>query len=139
VLTFCFIQCVIGLNVFEIVMLTGLLKHLTDRDIVSKVQYGVRIKLQTDSATYQLTNEMPNVYKSSLTNRYHRTVLYNQNGNITTSSCAKTEHVVLQGSVLGPLVFIIPTHQQSPVQSSRFQSSPDQTDKDYSSNSVATF
>jgi len=132
VLTFCFIDCFIGLNIFEIVIQNGLLKRQTDHDIVSKEQYGVRIKLKTDSATYQLTSEILNVYKSSLTKRYQRTVLYNQKGNITTSTWAKTEHVVLQCSVLGPLVFLIPTHQQSPVQSRPIS-------QRCSSNSVATF
>jgi hypothetical protein len=62
VLKFCFIHCVIGLNIFEIVIQNGLLKRLTDHDIVSKEQYGVRIKLKTDNATYQLTSKILNVF-----------------------------------------------------------------------------
>jgi len=43
-------------NIFEKVMQTSLLKHLTDHNILSKEQYGFRTKLKTDNATYQLTN-----------------------------------------------------------------------------------
>jgi len=45
---------------FEKVMQTRLLKHMTDHDILSKEQYGFRTKLKTDNATYQLTNEILN-------------------------------------------------------------------------------
>ena len=125
------------------------MKHLTDHNILSKEQYGSRTKLNTDNATYQLTNEIKNalnnnfligsifsdlgkafdcvnhkillsklefygitgnhhkLYKSYLTNRYQRTLLYNENGNITTSAWAKSEHGVPQGSVSVPLLFLI--------------------------------
>jgi len=120
-------------------MQTRLLKHLTVHNILSKEQYGLRTKLNTDDATYQLTNEILNalnnnlliggifcdlekafdcvnnkiqlsklefyhitgnhyeLYKSYLTNRYQRTLLYNENGNITTSTWTKIEHGVPQG------------------------------------------
>jgi len=131
-------------------MQTGLLKHLTDHNILCKEQHGFRTKLKTDNATYQLTNKIPNalnnnlliggifcglekafdcvnhkillsklefyditgkhykLYKSYLTNRYKKkTLLYNENGYITTSAWAKIEHVVPQGLVLGPLLFLM--------------------------------
>jgi hypothetical protein len=47
-------------------METGLLKHLTDHDILSKEQYGSRIKLKTDNVTYQLTNAILNVLNNNL-------------------------------------------------------------------------
>jgi len=34
-------------------MQTGLLKHLTDHDILSMKQYGFRTKLKAGNATYQ--------------------------------------------------------------------------------------
>jgi len=39
--------------------------------------------------------------------RYQRTLLYNENGNITPSTWSKVEHGVPQGSVLGTLLFLI--------------------------------
>ena len=51
---------------FEKVMQTGLLKHLTDHNTLSKEQNGFRTKLKTDHATYQLTNEIPNALNNNL-------------------------------------------------------------------------
>jgi len=39
--------------------------------------------------------------------RYQRTLLYNGNGNITTSAWSKVKHVVPQCLALGPLLFFI--------------------------------
>jgi hypothetical protein len=56
---------------------------------------------------YGITGNHFKFYRSYLTNRYQRTFLYNENYNITTSTWDKVEHGVLQGSVLGPLLFLI--------------------------------
>ena len=53
-------------KMFEKVMQTRLLKHMTDHDILSKEQYGFRTKLKTDNATYQLTNEILNAQNNNL-------------------------------------------------------------------------
>jgi hypothetical protein len=45
-------------KILERVMQTRLLKHLNDYNILSNEQYGFRPGLNTDSATYQLTNEI---------------------------------------------------------------------------------
>jgi hypothetical protein len=42
---------------------------------------------------YGITGNHYKLYKSYLTNRYQRTLLYNENGNITTLTGAKIEHV----------------------------------------------
>ena len=39
-------------KMFEKVRQTGLLKHLTDHNILSKEQYGFRTKQKTDNVTY---------------------------------------------------------------------------------------
>ena len=39
-------------KLFEKVMQTSLLKHLTDHNILSKEQYGFRTKQKTDNVTY---------------------------------------------------------------------------------------
>jgi hypothetical protein len=46
--------------VFEIMMQTRILKHLTKYDVLSNEQYGFRIGLKTDSAIYKLTTETLN-------------------------------------------------------------------------------
>jgi hypothetical protein len=45
--------------------------------------------------------------KSYLTNRYQRTLLYNENNNIKTSTWAEIEHGVPKGLVFGPLLFLV--------------------------------
>ena len=56
---------------------------------------------------YGITGNHYKLYKPYLTNRYQRALLHNENSNITTSIWAKTEHVVPQVSVLGPLLPLI--------------------------------
>ena len=56
---------------------------------------------------YGITGNHYKLHKPYLTNRYQITLLFNENGNITTSTCAKIEHGVCQGSVLRPLLFLI--------------------------------
>jgi len=130
-------------------MQTRLLKHLNDYNILSSEQYGFWPGLNTDNATYQLTNEILHalnnklligsifcdlekafdcvnhkillsklkicgitdihykLYKSYLANRYQRTLVCDQMGNATTSTWAKVIHGVSQGSILGPLIFLL--------------------------------
>ena len=47
-------------------MQTRLLKHLKDYNILSCEQYGFRPDLNTDNATYQLTNEILHVLNNKL-------------------------------------------------------------------------
>jgi len=51
---------------FEKVMPTRLLIHLTDHNVLSTEQNGFRTELKTDNATYQLTNEILNALSNNL-------------------------------------------------------------------------
>jgi len=53
-------------KIFEKVMQTRTVKHMTDHNILSKEQYGFRTKLKTDNATYQLTNKILNALNNNL-------------------------------------------------------------------------
>jgi len=52
-------------KIFEKVMQTRLLKHLTDHNILSKEEYDFRTELKTDNASYQLTNEILNALNNN--------------------------------------------------------------------------
>ena len=56
---------------------------------------------------YGITDNHYKLYKSYLANRYQRTLVYDQMGNATTSTWAKVIHRVPQGSILGPLLFLL--------------------------------
>ena len=62
--------------------------------------------LLTKPEFYGITGNHYELYKSYLMDRYQRTLLYNENGNII-STWSKVEHGVPQGSVLRPLFFLI--------------------------------
>jgi len=47
-------------KIFEMVMQRRILKHLTNYNILSTEQYGFRLGLKTDNATYKQTNETLN-------------------------------------------------------------------------------
>jgi hypothetical protein len=53
-------------KIFEKVMQTRLLEHLINNNILSTEQYGFRMKLTTENATYKLTNEVVNAMNNRL-------------------------------------------------------------------------
>ena len=63
--------------------------------------------LLTKLEFYGVTGNHYKLYKSNLIDRYQRTLLYNDNINITTSTWSKVEHGVPQGLVFVPLLFLI--------------------------------
>jgi len=54
------------LKIFELVMQRGILKHLTNFNILSTEQYRFRLGLRTDNATYKLTTEISNAMNNTL-------------------------------------------------------------------------
>jgi hypothetical protein len=53
-------------KIFETVLQTRLMKHLTDQKILVKEHYGFRTNLKTDNATYHLTHEILNALNNNL-------------------------------------------------------------------------
>jgi len=53
-------------KLFETVMQRRILEHLTKYNILSTEQYGFRVELRTDNATYKLTTEILNAVNNKL-------------------------------------------------------------------------
>jgi len=53
-------------EIFEMVMQTRILKHITKYNILSTEQYGFRVGLKTENAIYKLTTEILNVMNNKL-------------------------------------------------------------------------
>ena len=53
-------------KIFEVVMQRRILKRLTNYNILNPEQYGFRLGLRTDNATYKLTTEILNAMKNKL-------------------------------------------------------------------------
>jgi hypothetical protein len=53
-------------KIFETVMQRRIIKHLTKYNILSTEQYGFRLGLRPDNATYKLTTEILNVMNNKL-------------------------------------------------------------------------
>jgi hypothetical protein len=56
---------------------------------------------------YGIRDKALQLYQSYLGNRYCRTAICNGNKNSKVSNWAKVRHVVPQGSILGPLLFLL--------------------------------
>jgi hypothetical protein len=63
--------------------------------------------LLTKLEFYGITGNHYKLYKSYLTDRYQRTLSYNENGHITASPWSTVKLGVPQGLVLGPLLFLM--------------------------------
>ena len=56
---------------------------------------------------YGISDKDWQLYQSYLGNRYCRTAIYDSKNSNKVSNCARVRHGVPQGSILGPLLFLL--------------------------------